>query len=54
MKDIDENYWAYGPIVEAMNGHDYERIADGKNERWIRLNGKNLLSQFQQQAKIID
>ncbi len=40
MKDIDENYWAYGPIVEAMNGHDYERIADGKNERWIRLNGK--------------
>lgn len=40
MKDLEENYWSYGPIVEAMNGHDYERLAGGKNERWIKLNGK--------------
>ncbi|MDU5099105.1 MAG: S-layer homology domain-containing protein [Peptoniphilus grossensis] len=40
MKDVEENYWAYGPIVEAMNGHDYERLTGGKNERWIRLNEK--------------
>ena len=40
MIDMNDSQWAYGPIVEAMNGHDYKRLSDGKNERWIRLNGK--------------
>ena len=40
MLDMDEKHWAYGPVVEAMNGHDYQRKADGKNELWIRLNHK--------------
>ena len=40
MIDINDSHWAYGPVVEAMNGHDYKRLSDGKNERWIRLNGK--------------
>ena len=40
MRDMDESHWAYGAAVEAMNGHDYHRQADGKNETWILLNGK--------------
>ncbi len=40
MRDMDEGHWAYGAAVEAMNGHDYHRQADGKNETWILLNGK--------------
>lgn len=40
MIDMDDSHWAYGPVVEAMNGHDYKRLSDGKSERWIRLNGK--------------
>lgn len=40
MRDMDESHWAYGAAVEAMNGHDYRRQADGKNETWILLNGK--------------
>ncbi|WP_083703397.1 S-layer homology domain-containing protein [Aedoeadaptatus urinae] len=40
MRDMDESHWAYGAAVEAMNGHDYYRQADGKNETWILLNGK--------------
>lgn len=37
----DPSYWAYGDIFEATNGHDFERLSDGKSERWERLNGKN-------------
>lgn len=40
MLDMDEKHWAYGPVVEAMNGHDYQRKADGKNELWMQLNYK--------------
>lgn len=40
MIDMDDSHWAYGPVVEAVNGHDYKRLSDGKSERWIRLNGK--------------
>ena len=40
MRDMDESHWAYGAAVEAMNGHDDRRQADGKNETWILLNGK--------------
>ena len=40
MIDMYDSHWAYGPIVEAMNGHDYKRLSDGKSERWIGLNGK--------------
>ena len=40
MIDMYYTHWAYGPVVEAMNGHDYERLFDRKNERWIILNRK--------------
>ncbi|EGS30570.1 hypothetical protein HMPREF9130_1832 [Peptoniphilus sp. oral taxon 375 str. F0436] len=36
--DIGQDHWAYYPIVEATNGHDYTRKSDGKNENWIQLN----------------
>lgn len=37
--DIDESHWAFYPVVEATNGHDYTRNSDGKSETWIQLNG---------------
>lgn len=36
--DLGQDHWAYYPIVEATNGHDYTRKSDGKNENWIQLN----------------
>lgn len=36
--DVNENHWAFYPITEATNGHDYTRKSDGKNETWIQLN----------------
>ncbi|MDD7363232.1 MAG: S-layer homology domain-containing protein [Firmicutes bacterium] len=36
--DLDEGHWAYDIVVEATNGHDFERRADGKGERWLGLN----------------
>lgn len=36
--DVGQDHWAYYPIVEATNGHDYTRKSDGKNENWIQLN----------------
>ncbi len=41
MTDIAETHWGYGAIVEAMNGHDYVRLEDGKAEKWERLNLKS-------------
>ena len=35
--DID-NHWAYYAIVEATNGHDFERAGNGKDEFWKDLN----------------
>ena len=40
MLEMDEKHGADGPVVEAMNGHDYQRKADGKNELWMQLNYK--------------
>lgn len=36
--DVNESHWAFYPITEATNGHDYTRKSDGKNETWIQLN----------------
>ena len=38
-KDLTEAEWAYFPIMEATNGHDYTRKA-AQEENWIRLNGE--------------
>ena len=38
-KDLTEADWAYFPIMEATNGHDYTRKA-AQEENWIRLNGE--------------
>ena len=38
-KDLTEADWAYFPIMEATNGHDYTRRA-AQEENWIRLNGE--------------
>lgn len=38
--DLTEGNWAYFPIMEATNGHDYTRKATEKEENWSRLNGE--------------
>ena len=38
--DLTEGNWAYFPIMEATNGHDYTRRAAEKEEDWSRLNGE--------------
>ena len=35
--DNTPDAWYYYAIQEAVNGHDYERKADGKNEKWLEL-----------------
>lgn len=35
--DVFEGYWAYWEIIEATNGHDYERSGNGIDETWLRL-----------------
>lgn len=37
-KDLESMKWYYEPMVEAINGHDYEleRLKDG-TEKWIKL-----------------
>ncbi|MDO5725917.1 MAG: S-layer homology domain-containing protein, partial [Tissierellia bacterium] len=37
----DANYWAYNAIMEATNGHEYERLEDGHSENWLLLNEKD-------------
>ena len=33
--DVEKGYWAYYPIVEATNAHDYQK--NGANEQWTAL-----------------
>ena len=41
--DIDKSHWAYYPVVEATNGHRYERKANGKDETWFEITGMTLV-----------
>lgn len=36
--DMDKSHWAYYPVVEATNGHRYERKDNGKDETWFEVN----------------
>lgn len=36
--DMDKNHWAYYPVVEATNGHRYDRKDSGKDEIWFEVN----------------
>lgn len=38
-KDVDKDAWWYGDIMEASNGHDYDKA--GKAKVWTRLNHKS-------------
>lgn len=40
LSDVHPGYWAYGDIHEAVNGHDFKRLANGLKEEWLRLNGE--------------
>ena len=35
--DLKEGKWYYLEMVEAINGHLYEKDSNGQNEKWTRL-----------------
>lgn len=41
--DIDKSHWAYYPVVEATNGHKYERKSNGKDETWFEVTGSTFV-----------
>ena len=41
--DIDKSHWAYYPVVEATNGHNYERKSNGKDETWFEVTGSTFV-----------
>ena len=41
--DIDKSHWAYYPVVEATNGHRYERKGNGKDETWFEVTGSTFV-----------
>ena len=42
-KDMKKGMWSYYPVVEATNGHGYERKANGKDETWFEINGTSFV-----------
>lgn len=42
-KDMNKGMWSYYPVVEATNGHGYERKANGKDEIWFEVNGTSFV-----------
>lgn len=42
-KDMKKGMWSYYPVVEATNGHSYERKANGKDETWFEVNGTSFV-----------
>lgn len=41
--DLDKSYWAYYPILEATNGHDYIRHENKLDEHWKEVTGKTFV-----------
>lgn len=41
--DLDKSYWAYYPILEATNGHDYIRHENKLDEHWKEITGKTFV-----------
>lgn len=42
-KDMKKEMWSYYPVVEATNGHGYERKANGKDETWFEVNNTSFV-----------
>ncbi|WP_054251906.1 S-layer homology domain-containing protein [Neofamilia massiliensis] len=41
--DMDKSHWAYYPVIEASNGHKFERKANGKDEKWTEVNDRTFV-----------
>lgn len=41
--DLDRDYWAYYPIIEATNGHDYIRCENKVDEEWKEVTDKSFV-----------
>ncbi|MFM9413387.1 S-layer homology domain-containing protein [Peptococcus simiae] len=41
--DMGQEDWYYTTIMEAVLGHDYKRLEDGKGEHWLKLNDKTFI-----------
>ncbi|CDC28530.1 putative phage head-tail adaptor [Firmicutes bacterium CAG:466] len=35
--DLSFGHWAYGPMMEAANGHDYTRADQNSYESWVDI-----------------
>lgn len=41
--DLNKDYWAYYPIMEATNGHDYIRSSNKVDEKWQDVTNKSFV-----------
>ena len=41
--DLNKDYWAYYPIMEATNGHDYIRSSNKVDEKWQEVTNKSFV-----------
>ena len=41
--DLNKDYWAYYPIMEATNGHDYIRSTNKVDEKWQEVTNKSFV-----------
>lgn len=41
--DLNKAYWAYYPIMEATNGHDYIRSTNKVDEKWQEVTNKSFV-----------
>lgn len=41
--DLNKDYWAYYPIMEATNGHDYIRSSNKVDEKWQNVSNKSFV-----------
>lgn len=41
--DLDNTHWAYYPVVEATNGHEFKRKSNGKDELWLEITDKSFV-----------
>ena len=41
--DLNKDYWAYYPIMEATNGHDYIRNVNKVDEKWQEVTNKSFV-----------
>jgi hypothetical protein len=44
--DLDRSHWGFAALMEATHTHEFERLPDGIDERWIRITDNGLDAPF--------